>query len=52
MDEADNRFLKERTGIEDDGELKAHVIRVAREGYEVCEYLTFILEWNTSEALK
>lgn len=37
MDEEDSRFLKERTGIQDDAALKEYVMSVAREAYVVCK---------------
>lgn len=37
VDEEDSRFLKERTGIQDDAALKEYVMSVAREAYVVCK---------------
>lgn len=37
--------MKEQTGIEDDEELKAHVMRVAREGYDICECACFMVHF-------
>lgn len=37
MDEEDSRFLKERTGIQDDAALKEYVMSVAREAYVICK---------------
>lgn len=37
MDEADSKFMKERTGFADDVALKEHIMQVAREGYAVCK---------------
>ena len=32
-------FLKQQTGIQDDDELKAHILQVQAEAYKVCNYL-------------
>jgi hypothetical protein len=34
--EEERTFFKQQTGIQDDDELKAHIIRVQTEAYEVC----------------
>jgi len=34
--EEERTFFKQQTGIEDDNELKAHILRVQAEAYEVC----------------
>jgi len=34
--EDERTFFKQQTGIPDDDELKAHIIRVQAEAYEVC----------------
>lgn len=36
LTEDERTFLKQQTGIADDDELKAHVLRVQAEAYEVC----------------
>lgn len=36
LTEEERSFFKEQTGIPDDEELKAHILRVQAEAYEVC----------------
>ena len=36
LTEEERAFFKQQTGILDDDELKAHIIRVQTEAYEVC----------------
>jgi hypothetical protein len=36
LSEEERAFLKQQTGIQDDDELKAHVLRLQAEAYKVC----------------
>jgi hypothetical protein len=36
LSEEERAFLKEQTGIQDDDELKAHVLQLQAEAYKVC----------------
>jgi hypothetical protein len=36
LPEEERSFFKQQTGIPDDDELKAHILRVQAEAYEVC----------------
>ena len=36
LTEEERTFFKQQTGIPDDDELKAHILRVQAEAYEVC----------------
>ena len=36
LSEEERTFFKQQTGISDDDELKAHILRVQAEAYEVC----------------
>ncbi len=44
LDEEERTFIKQQTGIPDDDELKAHILRVQAEAYEVCirEFETYL----------
>ena len=36
LTEEERAFFKQQTGISDDDELKAHILRLQAEAYEVC----------------
>jgi hypothetical protein len=38
LNEDERAFIKEQTGIQDDDELKAHVLQLQAEAYKVCNF--------------
>ena len=38
LTDEERSFFKQQTGIQDDDELKAHILQVQAEAYKVCNY--------------